>query len=76
MEEKGEVSAEEMFRVFNMGVGMVAVVGPEGLRDLLAALRKAGEKPFLIGTVQSGGTGVVYNLGAQPAEEPPAEKAP
>ena len=69
LEESGEVEAEEMFRVFNMGVGMVAVVGQEGLREVLAALRKAGEKPFLIGTVQSGGSGVVYNLGAQAAGE-------
>ena len=69
LEESGEVEAEEMFRVFNMGVGMVAVVGQEGLREVLAALRKAGEKPFLIGTVQSGGSGVVYNLGAQAVEE-------
>lgn len=69
LEESGEVEAEEMFRVFNMGVGMVAVVGQEGLREVLAALRKAGEKPFLIGTVQSGGSGVVYNLGAQAADE-------
>jgi phosphoribosylformylglycinamidine cyclo-ligase len=69
LEEKGEVPAEEMFRVFNMGVGMVVVVGQDGLRELLAALRKAGEKPFLIGSVQQGGSGVVYNLGAQAVEE-------
>jgi len=70
LETEGEVPADEMFRVFNMGVGMVVVAGQEGLRDLLAALRKAGEKPFLIGTVQQGGSGVAYNLGAQAAEEP------
>ena len=75
LEESGEVEAEEMFRVFNMGVGMVAVVGQEGLREVLAALRKAGEKPFLIGTVQSGGSGVVYNLGAQAADEAPQADA-
>jgi phosphoribosylformylglycinamidine cyclo-ligase len=69
LEEQGEVPADEMFRVFNMGVGMVVVAGQDGLRDLLAALRKAGEKPFLIGTVQQGGSGVVYNLGAQAVEE-------
>ncbi len=75
LEEKGEVPADEMFRVFNMGVGMVAVVGQEGLGELLAALRKTGERPFLIGSVQKGGSGVVYNLGAEPVADP-AETAP
>src|SRR5262249_45626078 len=31
LQEKGEVEVEEMFRVFNMGIGMVAVVDPAGL---------------------------------------------
>ncbi len=75
LESEGEVPADEMFRVFNMGVGMVAVVEKDGLRDVLAALRKVGEKPFLIGSVQRGGSGVVYNLGAQAADSADLEAA-
>jgi len=73
LQESGEVADEEMLRVFNMGIGMVLVVDPAGLRDVLARLRDAGQKSFLIGTVQAGGSGVVYELGAAPdGEVPPA----
>jgi phosphoribosylformylglycinamidine cyclo-ligase len=68
--EKGEVEAEEMFRVFNMGIGMVLAVDPAGLRDVLAELRKGNQKAFVLGTVQDGGTGVVYDMGTwEPSEE-------
>ncbi len=66
LQEGGEVADEEMLRVFNMGIGMVLVVDPAGLRGVLARLRDAGQKSFLIGTVQAGGAGVVYELGAAP----------
>jgi phosphoribosylformylglycinamidine cyclo-ligase len=63
LQEHGEVESEEMFRVFNMGLGMVLVVDPAGLRDVLAELRRAGQRAAVIGTVQEGGFGVVYDLG-------------
>lgn len=63
LQEKGGVDSEEMFRVFNMGVGMVAIVAPGALREVLAALRAAGQKAWPIGTVQEGSRGVVYDLG-------------
>ena len=58
IQEWAEVDAEEMYRVFNMGVGMVAVVEPSGLKDFLAGLRTAGTKGEPIGTVQAGDEGV------------------
>ena len=58
----GEVSTEEMFRVFNMGVGMVLVVAPESAREILGVLHDEGERPFPMGTVQKGGSGVVYDF--------------
>ncbi len=64
LQEHGEVSSEEMFRVFNMGVGMVLVVDPQSSGKILKVLRQQGEKPFPIGTVQKGGSGVVYDFGA------------
>lgn len=39
----GGVDAREMYRVFNMGVGMVLVVAPERLGDVLAAAGEAWE---------------------------------
>jgi phosphoribosylformylglycinamidine cyclo-ligase len=75
LQEQGGVESDEMFRVFNMGVGMVALVAPGALRDVLAALRAAGQRAWPIGTVQEGGRGVVYDLGAR-AVEPAAGEAP
>ena len=72
LQQHGDISTAEMFRVFNMGIGMVAVVDPAGLREILAELRRAHMTASLIGTVQKGGRGVVYDLG-QLAPEPPQE---
>ena len=63
LEEKGEVEIEEMLRVFNMGIGMVAAVAPAGLAELLAGLRATGHRGWVIGKVGQGGEGVVYELG-------------
>jgi phosphoribosylaminoimidazole (AIR) synthetase len=46
-----------------MGIGMVVFVDPQGLREVLAALRERGQSTHLIGTVQAGGEGVVYDFG-------------
>jgi phosphoribosylformylglycinamidine cyclo-ligase len=80
LQEQGGVETEEMFRVFNMGIGMVLVVAASGLRELLAELRRGGQRGEIIGTVQSGGSGVVYDLGTPmlpgltgDAPGPPAE---
>ncbi len=65
LQERGAIDAEEMFRVFNMGVGMVAVVAADGLRDVLAVLRQQKQPSSVIGFVQEGGSGVVFDLGRQ-----------
>jgi len=54
LEEQGQVERKEMFRVFNMGIGMVLVVGAEEAPGLLAELEAAGEDPRLIGLVEAG----------------------
>lgn len=62
LQEHGDVATEEMFRVFNMGVGMVLVVDPNEAGEILRQLRGSGAGPFPIGTVQEGGAGVVYDF--------------
>jgi len=62
LQDKGEVETEEMLRVFNMGLGMILAVAPAGLADVLALLRSVGQKSWVVGTVQPGGSGVVYDL--------------
>jgi len=50
----GGVPDEEMFRVFNMGIGLVLVVAPYYAQALCRRLRRAGETPYLIGRVVRG----------------------
>ncbi|HUF77817.1 MAG TPA: phosphoribosylformylglycinamidine cyclo-ligase [Thermoanaerobaculia bacterium] len=69
LQEHGEVATEEMLRVFNMGVGLVLVIDPGALGELLRTLRRGGQQARAIGTVQAGGSGVVYDLGSAPAGE-------
>src|SRR6185295_15998467 len=70
LQEKGEVETEEMFRVFNMGIGMILAVAPTGLAAVLGLLRSVGQTSWLIGTLQPGGSGVVYDLGPESREVP------
>ncbi len=60
LERHGGVSRDEMFRAFNMGVGMVAVVPPERVEVLERHLDGAGEAHFRIGTVVPGDRRVGY----------------
>jgi phosphoribosylformylglycinamidine cyclo-ligase len=62
LQEQGEVESEEMLRVFNMGIGLILSVAPAGLADILGLLRSVGQRSYVIGTVQPGGGGVVYDL--------------
>jgi phosphoribosylformylglycinamidine cyclo-ligase len=68
LQETGEVDLEEMLRVFNLGIGMILSVDPAGLAEVLGLLRSVGQKSYLIGTLQRGGSGVVYDLGPESSE--------
>lgn len=50
----GSVGVEEMFRTFNMGVGMVTVVPGDRAAEAAAALGGIGESAFLIGEITTG----------------------
>jgi phosphoribosylformylglycinamidine cyclo-ligase len=52
--EQGGIGEAEMFRTFNMGVGMVLVVPATQLESALERLRSAGETAWPIGAVQPG----------------------
>jgi phosphoribosylformylglycinamidine cyclo-ligase len=59
IQQGGQVSEAEMFRTFNMGIGMVAIVAPEDVHDFEHSLERRGESCSCIGTVV-GGSGVVF----------------
>jgi phosphoribosylformylglycinamidine cyclo-ligase len=43
-----------MFRVFNMGIGMVLIVSPASTNAILRTLKRRGEQGWLIGKVARG----------------------
>ncbi len=66
----GHVDDEEMARVFNLGLGMILLVGEEGAAGALEALRDSGVDARAVGRVEPGLRGVEFAGGPfWPAEE-------
>jgi phosphoribosylformylglycinamidine cyclo-ligase len=59
LQEAGGVATEEMDRVFNMGIGMIAVVEPDAAGVVSEAARAHGVESWVIGSVAAG-EGVIY----------------
>jgi phosphoribosylformylglycinamidine cyclo-ligase len=57
--EGGSVPEDEMFRTFNMGIGMIVVVAPEHLHEVEHSLERRGEVSHLLGSVVPG-EGVIF----------------
>ena len=47
-----------MYKTFNMGIGMVIAVDEQDVEAALSAVKAAGDKGFVIGTIQAGEKGV------------------
>ena len=60
LQKEGDVSQKEMYRVFNMGIGMVLITAPYYTKAILATLKKSGERARLIGKVISGSQEVLF----------------
>ena len=60
IQKGGEITDEEMYRTFNMGVGMIAVVAPGDLHDVEHSLERRGEASFVIGSIVPG-SGVTWD---------------
>jgi phosphoribosylformylglycinamidine cyclo-ligase len=51
LQDKGNITSEELFRTFNCGVGMVLCVAQEDARTALDQLNSMGENAWLLGTI-------------------------
>jgi phosphoribosylformylglycinamidine cyclo-ligase len=51
---EGPVDGAEMYRTFNMGIGMIAVVAPGDVAATLALLEREGHRAFEIGRIVAG----------------------
>jgi phosphoribosylformylglycinamidine cyclo-ligase len=50
--EMGRIEMQEMFRVFNMGIGMIVIVSEKESADVTERLEMLGEKAYLLGSVE------------------------
>lgn len=60
LREIGSVSLPDMLQTFNMGIGMILAVPARSEAKTLAVLKKNRERAYVIGRVEKGRGGVVY----------------
>jgi phosphoribosylformylglycinamidine cyclo-ligase len=60
LQRAGEVSLEEMREVFNLGVGMIAVLARDEVAVVQAAATAAGDRSWILGEIRRGERGVRF----------------
>ncbi len=58
IQKRGDVSGDEMFRTFNMGLGLLLVVPAAEARQTIEHLDRAGERAWSVGMIVAGPRGV------------------
>ncbi len=58
LQRQGQIAEREMYATYNMGIGMVLAVHPNDTDAAMAAIRSAGDTPYVIGEVRTGEKGV------------------
>jgi phosphoribosylformylglycinamidine cyclo-ligase len=61
LQRTARISTAEMYRTFNCGIGMVAIVPNEHAQAAVSLLNSRGETASVIGEIRQGGRGVVIN---------------
>ena len=61
LQRTARIDSAEMYRTFNCGIGMVAIVPKEHAQAAVDLLNSRGETATVIGEVRKGGHGVVIN---------------
>jgi phosphoribosylformylglycinamidine cyclo-ligase len=54
LQQIGSLPEQEMYRTFNMGIGLVLTTSPYYADSVMAQLRREGEQPVRIGEVVAG----------------------
>ena len=60
LKELGQIPEDEMYRTFNMGIGMCAVVSQSQAQEALELLADTGDQAWVIGEVVEGDGQVIY----------------
>ena len=58
LQKTGDIEEQMMYNTYNMGLGMVLAVKSEDAEKTMAAIESAGEKAFVVGSVEAGEKGV------------------
>jgi phosphoribosylformylglycinamidine cyclo-ligase len=61
LQEAGSVEPAEMYRTFNMGVGMVVICAPSDVKSVLSAAAAAGLTGWKIGSLKPGSGAVILS---------------
>jgi phosphoribosylformylglycinamidine cyclo-ligase len=60
IQRRGRVSDSEMYRTFNMGLGMLLVLARERAEEAVARLVRSGEQAWVVGGIRRGARGVEF----------------
>ena len=58
MQKTGDIEEQMMYNTYNMGIGMVVAVDPADVEKTMAAMKEAGDTPYIIGQIEAGENGV------------------
>lgn len=65
LQQGGHYTVADLYRTWNMGIGYVLVVEASAVADVCDLLHANGETPAVIGTIESGSSGVVLEGNAR-----------
>ncbi|WP_343232043.1 phosphoribosylformylglycinamidine cyclo-ligase [Sulfurihydrogenibium sp.] len=54
IEKEGHVPKEDMYKTFNMGIGMILAIDKKDEKEAIQLLEDLGEKPYIIGYLEEG----------------------
>ena len=57
--QTGNIEEEMMYNTYNMGIGMILAVDTDMQEQTIAAIKAAGETPYVIGEIKGGDKGVI-----------------
>ena len=58
LQKTGNIEEQMMYNTYNMGLGMILAVDPADVDKTMAAIREAGDTPYVVGNCEAGEKGV------------------
>jgi len=58
LQKTGDIEEQMMYNTYNMGIGMVVAVDSADVEKTMAAMKEAGDTPYIIGQIEAGEKGV------------------